>query len=190
METISIPGSPSRSKRCAPCPPHMQSSACARSRRPSRVGTAGLPARDSSLGRPRGGGGAHWRDTAWCALRICARALSHPADALIWRRGRGGPAGFVQTLPNEGMPRHNYPMELGNLYVEYAIVLPSTLTEAQKQGTVPRVWHAMGSTPPHPPGLWMAVQDCMPCSPSTYKHAPHVSARGALQKRSRRVNTL
>ena len=40
--------------------------------------------------------------------------------------------GFVQTVPGEGMPRFNMASERGNLYVEYAVVLPARLTDAQK----------------------------------------------------------
>jgi len=41
--------------------------------------------------------------------------------------------GFVLKLPGEGMPLHSTPSLHGDLYVEFAIRFPTTLTEAQKQ---------------------------------------------------------
>jgi DnaJ-class molecular chaperone len=43
------------------------------------------------------------------------------------------PTGFVQTIPNEGMPHHQYPSEAGSLFVEYTVVLPPVLTAEQKE---------------------------------------------------------
>ncbi|KAI9028558.1 hypothetical protein DFJ74DRAFT_494297 [Hyaloraphidium curvatum] len=40
--------------------------------------------------------------------------------------------GFVQTIPNEGMPHHQYPSEAGKLFVEYSVLLPATLTDEQR----------------------------------------------------------
>ncbi|KAI8930385.1 hypothetical protein BC831DRAFT_440338 [Entophlyctis helioformis] len=41
--------------------------------------------------------------------------------------------GFVQTVKGQGMPRHGFPSERGDLFVEYAVVFPPTLTAAQKK---------------------------------------------------------
>lgn len=35
------------------------------------------------------------------------------------------------------MPRHMYPDERGDLFVEYQIAMPSALTEQQQSGTAP-----------------------------------------------------
>merc|ERR1711991_686438 len=40
----------------------------------------------------------------------------------------------VVKIKAEGMPRHEYPSEFGDLYVEFRILMPTTLTAAQKDG--------------------------------------------------------
>jgi len=42
--------------------------------------------------------------------------------------------GEIIIIEEEGMPHHNYPSQSGNLFVEFSIKMPSTLTETQKQG--------------------------------------------------------
>jgi DnaJ-class molecular chaperone len=42
--------------------------------------------------------------------------------------------GYVQTIKDEGMPMHEFPSQRGNLYVEYTVVFPQKLSEAQKEG--------------------------------------------------------
>jgi len=42
--------------------------------------------------------------------------------------------GFVLLVPNEGMPKHNYPSETGNLFVEFSVVFPVQISEQHKQG--------------------------------------------------------
>lgn len=37
-------------------------------------------------------------------------------------------------IPEEGMPNHSYPSESGDLYVEFNIIMPESITESQKQG--------------------------------------------------------
>lgn len=47
--------------------------------------------------------------------------------------------GEIITISDEGMPLHNYPSQLGNLFVELNFKMPTSLTEEQKQGTVFKV---------------------------------------------------
>eukprot|EP01114_Cavostelium_apophysatum_P009705 TRINITY_DN2294_c0_g1_i1.p1 TRINITY_DN2294_c0_g1~~TRINITY_DN2294_c0_g1_i1.p1 ORF type:complete len:372 (+),score=70.59 TRINITY_DN2294_c0_g1_i1:158-1273(+) len=42
--------------------------------------------------------------------------------------------GEILTINGEGMPHHNFPSQTGNMYVEVSIKMPSSLTEAQKEG--------------------------------------------------------
>ncbi|KAI8895664.1 hypothetical protein BC833DRAFT_529148 [Globomyces pollinis-pini] len=42
--------------------------------------------------------------------------------------------GFVDTLEGQGFPKHFYPDEKGQLYVEYQVIFPTTLTESQQKG--------------------------------------------------------
>ena len=37
-------------------------------------------------------------------------------------------------IKDEGMPKHIYPSEFGNLYIEFSIEMPKSLTEEQKAG--------------------------------------------------------
>ncbi|KAJ3385616.1 DnaJ- protein scj1 [Entophlyctis sp. JEL0112] len=41
--------------------------------------------------------------------------------------------GFIQVVKGEGMPTHMFPSERGDLYVEYSVLLPDTLSQAQKK---------------------------------------------------------
>ncbi|KAJ8323757.1 hypothetical protein BDV3_001773 [Batrachochytrium dendrobatidis] len=41
--------------------------------------------------------------------------------------------GFVQTIPSKGMPKHEFPSDGGDLFIEYQVVLPATLTDAQRK---------------------------------------------------------
>lgn len=41
--------------------------------------------------------------------------------------------GFVQIIKKQGMPDHEFPSEFGNLYVEYLVVFPASLTGAQQE---------------------------------------------------------
>ena len=40
--------------------------------------------------------------------------------------------GEVRVIKNEGMPKHEFPSEKGNLYVKFAVRMPTILTEDQK----------------------------------------------------------
>jgi len=40
--------------------------------------------------------------------------------------------GFVQRVPEEGMPRHNFASEKGDLFVEFWVLFPESVTEDQK----------------------------------------------------------
>jgi len=42
--------------------------------------------------------------------------------------------GEIIMLEDEGMPHHNWQSQMGNLYVEVSIKMPTSLTEEQKQG--------------------------------------------------------
>jgi len=42
--------------------------------------------------------------------------------------------GDIMMIPEEGMPHHNYASQMGNLYIEFAIKMPVSLTAQQKQG--------------------------------------------------------
>jgi len=42
--------------------------------------------------------------------------------------------GMITKIAGEGMPQHEYPSQKGNLYVEFVIKFPSSLTEEQKNG--------------------------------------------------------
>ena len=42
--------------------------------------------------------------------------------------------GEVIEIEDEGMPFHNYPSQLGKLFVEFTIKMPTSLTEEQKTG--------------------------------------------------------
>jgi len=44
------------------------------------------------------------------------------------------PPGFIQALPNEGMPIHGNSFNFGQLFVTYQINFPTKLTEKQKEG--------------------------------------------------------
>ncbi|KAJ3287057.1 DnaJ- protein scj1 [Rhizoclosmatium sp. JEL0117] len=41
--------------------------------------------------------------------------------------------GFVQVVKGQGMPTHMYPSERGDLYVQYSVSLPASLTAEQKK---------------------------------------------------------
>eukprot|EP01133_Synstelium_polycarpum_P007500 gene7500-8776_t len=41
--------------------------------------------------------------------------------------------GFVMTIANEGMPLYEFSSEFGNLYIEFTVIFPTTLTNDQKQ---------------------------------------------------------
>jgi DnaJ-related protein SCJ1 len=41
--------------------------------------------------------------------------------------------GFVQEIPSQGMPRHEFPSERGSLYVTYQVYLPSKLSLEQSE---------------------------------------------------------
>eukprot|EP00052_Salpingoeca_macrocollata_P000374 m.19963 g.19963 ORF g.19963 m.19963 type:complete len:361 (+) comp10461_c0_seq3:28-1110(+) len=41
--------------------------------------------------------------------------------------------GYVMTVPEEGMPHHNFPSQRGNLYVEFTVVLPSSISAAESE---------------------------------------------------------
>lgn len=43
-------------------------------------------------------------------------------------------SGYVMEIEGEGMPKHDFSSEKGKLFVEFYVVFPATLTEAQKQG--------------------------------------------------------
>jgi DnaJ-related protein SCJ1 len=43
-------------------------------------------------------------------------------------------SGFIQKISKQGMPKHMYPDERGDLFVEYSVILPATLTDSQKTG--------------------------------------------------------
>ncbi|KAJ3300748.1 DnaJ- protein scj1 [Borealophlyctis nickersoniae] len=53
-------------------------------------------------------------------------------DLTISRDGVTQP-GFVQTIKGQGMPTHEFPSERGDLYVEYSVVFPSTLSSTQAE---------------------------------------------------------
>lgn len=42
--------------------------------------------------------------------------------------------GFVQIVEDEGMPVHEVPSEKGNLFIEYNILFPESLTSEQETG--------------------------------------------------------
>jgi len=42
--------------------------------------------------------------------------------------------GEILIIEEEGMPHHEFPSQTGNLYIEFVIKMPSSLTEAQKKG--------------------------------------------------------
>jgi len=42
--------------------------------------------------------------------------------------------GEVIVIEEEGMPHHEYPSQMGNLFIEFNIRMPSSLTEEQKTG--------------------------------------------------------
>lgn len=44
-------------------------------------------------------------------------------------------------MPREGMPKHLAASDKGDLLIEYGVILPTSLTEQQKQGA-PRTWGA------------------------------------------------
>jgi DnaJ-related protein SCJ1 len=46
--------------------------------------------------------------------------------------------GEVIVIQEEGMPFHNYPSQSGNLFIEFSIKMPTSLTEEQKTGTTDR----------------------------------------------------
>nr|KAJ3421035.1 DnaJ- protein scj1 [Polyrhizophydium stewartii] len=41
--------------------------------------------------------------------------------------------GFVQTIKGQGMPKFGFPSERGDLFVEYSVVFPTTLTAEQQK---------------------------------------------------------
>jgi len=41
--------------------------------------------------------------------------------------------GEVFMVEEEGMPHHNYPSQTGNLYIEFSIIMPASLTNDQKE---------------------------------------------------------
>ncbi len=40
--------------------------------------------------------------------------------------------GFVMKVEGEGMPVHKFPSDKGDLYVEFTVVLPVSLSDSQK----------------------------------------------------------
>jgi DnaJ-related protein SCJ1 len=42
--------------------------------------------------------------------------------------------GQIRVINEEGMPFHNFPSQKGNLFVEFTVLFPETLTEEQKEG--------------------------------------------------------
>jgi len=44
------------------------------------------------------------------------------------------PPGFVMAIPEEGMPHHNYPSQMGVLYVTFEIIFPTSISAEQKDG--------------------------------------------------------
>jgi len=42
--------------------------------------------------------------------------------------------GEVFVVEEEGMPHHNFPSQIGSLFIEFSIKMPVSLTEEQKQG--------------------------------------------------------
>lgn len=41
---------------------------------------------------------------------------------------------FVLKVAGEGMPQHNFPSLKGDLFIEFTVVIPTTLTADQKTG--------------------------------------------------------
>ncbi|KAJ9076160.1 DnaJ- protein scj1 [Entomophthora muscae] len=48
------------------------------------------------------------------------------------KRDEVTPAGFIQKVASEGMPRHNRPSEKGDLYVTYSVEFPKKLSSSAK----------------------------------------------------------
>ncbi|EFA77749.1 heat shock protein DnaJ family protein [Heterostelium album PN500] len=40
--------------------------------------------------------------------------------------------GFILQIPNEGMPHHDFASQTGNLFIEFTVIFPTTITEEQK----------------------------------------------------------
>ncbi|KAH6564230.1 hypothetical protein BASA82_001181 [Batrachochytrium salamandrivorans] len=41
--------------------------------------------------------------------------------------------GFVQTIKGQGMPKHEFPSERGDLFIDYQVILPAKITAEQKE---------------------------------------------------------
>ncbi|KAI8904049.1 hypothetical protein EDD86DRAFT_242523 [Gorgonomyces haynaldii] len=68
------------------------------------------------------------------ALLGFKKELKHLDDSLFEiSRSNITPPGFVQTITGKGMPKADYSLEYGDLFVEYQILFPETLTDAQKK---------------------------------------------------------
>lgn len=69
------------------------------------------------------------------ALVGFSKTLKHLDDhEFIVKKDDVTKPGEVITIEGEGMPFHNYPSQMGNLFVEFVIKMPTKLTEEQKQG--------------------------------------------------------
>jgi len=53
-------------------------------------------------------------------------------ELLHFERMKVTPPGFVQTIREHGMPTYEYPSERGDLFIEYRIVFPASLTDTQR----------------------------------------------------------
>ncbi|ORY03013.1 heat shock protein DnaJ family protein [Basidiobolus meristosporus CBS 931.73] len=68
------------------------------------------------------------------ALTGFEKTMEHlDGTPIILRRDGVTPSGFVQTLADQGMPHPNYSKEKGDLFVEYTVQFPTSLTEETKQ---------------------------------------------------------
>lgn len=66
------------------------------------------------------------------ALLGFSRTIEHlDGRAVVVERTTVTQPGQVITLEGEGMPKHHFPSEFGNLYVEVTVVLPASLTPDQ-----------------------------------------------------------
>ncbi|TPX35334.1 hypothetical protein SmJEL517_g02244 [Synchytrium microbalum] len=54
-------------------------------------------------------------------------------EITIERKGVVTQPGFVQVIPGQGMPHHQFPSDRGTLYVEYSVVFPDKLTDDQQK---------------------------------------------------------
>jgi len=61
--------------------------------------------------------------------------ITHVDDHVVTlQRSEVTPPGYVLAIPDEGMPHHNYPSQMGALYVTFEIIFPKSVTEEQKAG--------------------------------------------------------